>query len=384
MNELTVNPLDKDIQRGPILWALGRKGYMVQFPLLVALNEHPNSKNLNILGVTSNANIYLQHLQDSKQLLSVLDIPVSAITVFHFFMRWHSIRVTLVELLKRHASIVHVCMLSPWDIFFLSAAKEAGCTLLVTIHDAKQHLGEESYFMDKFRKWAISKADHVAVLSHHVAQTLKNEENFLRPIHVIEDGLVMRVEPALQPRKYPANGSMRLLFHGRIHAYKGLDLLLDAMLLLREQGCQYPLTIAGTGDLTPFQDKLALVQNLHVYNKFMSDSELLQFLEMHDVALLPYLEASQSAVAIDALWAALPSVATPVGALPKQFKSGIDALIIESVSAVALSNSILRLGSDAILYESLSLGAYNSYQTAGPRMAAKQWLSLYSDINVDN
>ena len=116
----------------------------------------------------------------------------------------------------------------------------------------------------------------------------------------------------------------------------------------------------------------------------MSDSELLQFLEMHDVALLPYLEASQSAVAIDALWAALPSVATPVGALPKQFKSGIDALIIESVSAVALSNSILRLGNDAILYESLSLGAYNSYQTAGPSMAAKQWLSLYSDINVDH
>ncbi|MBK6367977.1 MAG: glycosyltransferase [Polaromonas sp.] len=62
---------------------------------------------------------------------------------------------------------------SPWDLFFLNAAKRTKCPIVLTIHDAHQHLGEESILMDAIRKWSISKVDHIAVLSNHVKESLQ-------------------------------------------------------------------------------------------------------------------------------------------------------------------------------------------------------------------
>ena len=361
--------------RYPILWALGRKGYMVQYPLLAALNESGKT-----LAVTADVNIYLQNISQSSQLLCAVEIPTNASSLIKFLLNWYKTKIELVLQLKNNASIIHIIMASPWDVFFMAAAKKANCPILLTIHDAQQHLGEESFFMDAIRNWAISQADHIAVLSSNVEQTLKLNLKSDRPIHVVDEGLVMRVERALPARIFPTGRAIKLLFHGRIHAYKGLALLLDAMALLQNQGCEYALTIAGSGDLTPYQAKLEKLSNVSIHNYFISDAELLQTLESHDVSVLPYVEASQSAVAIDALWAALPAVATPVGALPKQFKHGVDALIIDTVDADALAKAIDKLCSDKQLYETLSLGAYNSYQTTGPAKAASQWISLYADI----
>lgn len=361
--------------RYPILWALGRKGYMVQYPLLAALNESEKT-----LAVTADVNIYLQNISQSSQLLCAVEIPTNASSLIKFLLNWYKTKKELVRQLKNNASIIHIIMASPWDVFFMAAAKKANRPILLTIHDAQQHLGEESFFMDAIRNWAISQADHIAVLSSNVEQTLKLNLKSDRPIHVVNEGLVMRVERALPARIFPTGRAIKLLFHGRIHAYKGLALLLDAMALLQNQGCEYALTIAGSGDLTPYQAKLEKLSNVSIHNYFISDAELLQTLESHDVSVLPYVEASQSAVAIDALWAALPAVATPVGALPKQFKHGVDALIIDTVDGDSLAKAIDKLCSDKQLYEALSLGAYNSYQATGPAKAASQWTRLYEEI----
>jgi glycosyltransferase involved in cell wall biosynthesis len=371
------NTMTDGKNRYPVLWALGRKGYMVQYPLLVALNGIQKT-----LAVTVDGNIYLQNMLQSSQILSIIHTPSDIISAVKFLFHWYCNKRKLITKLKDSASIVHIFMISPWDIFFVNAVKKSGCPIVLTIHDAKQHIGEESFLMDKLRTWTISKSDHVAVLSSHVAQTLQAQPDFNKPISVVPEGLVMRVEPPLQPRIYPGR-DLRLLFHGRIHAYKGLNLLLDAMVLLQSQGCQYSLTIAGSGDLAPYQTKIAQMLKVNVHNAFMTDEELLRVLATHDVCILPYIEASQSAVAVDALWAALPSIATPIGALPQQFKHGVDALIIESCSVDALAQAIHKLCGDKILYESLSRGAYASYRANGPQKAAEQWIQLYNVI-IDN
>lgn len=361
--------------RYPILWAIGRKGYMFQYPLLAALNI-----NGRTLAVTAGVNIYLQNIIHSSQLLYAVEIPSNLMSLIKFLLRWYKTQKELVKLLQDNASIIHIAMSSPWDVFFLAAARKANRPILLTIHDAQQHLGEESFFMDAIRKWTISQADHIVVLSMHVEQILKENLRINIPIHIIDEGHLTRAEPALTARSFPEGRLVKLLFHGRIHAYKGLDLLLDSMALLQNKGHQYALTIAGAGDLTPYRAKLEKLSNVSIQNHFMSATEILQTLESHDVAVLPYVEASQSGVAVDALWAALPAVATPVGALPKQFKHGVDALIIDTVSASSLATAIDKICSDKQLYETLSLGAYNSYRATGPEKVASEWNRLYADI----
>ncbi len=150
------------------------------------------------------------------------------------------------------------------------------------------------------------------------------------------------------------------------------------MLLLQSKGKNYSLTIAGAGDLGSYQDKLQKLSHISVKNHFLSDDELSQLLAENDVSVLPYIEASQSAVAIDALWAALPAVATPVGALPQQFNDGFDALLTTNIDAQAIADTLARLCDDKILYEHLSMGAHESYTKTGPMQAANQWLALYN------
>jgi glycosyltransferase involved in cell wall biosynthesis len=364
-----------DTERCPVIWALGRKGYMVQYPLLVALNVDGKA-----LAVTAAVNIHLHDITHNANLLLSINTPTDIFSLFNFFFYLRRSRRELLARLKERVSVVHVIMISPWDVFFLSTLKNSGCPLVVTIHDAKQHIGEESLLHDKLRDWMISGADYVAVLSSYVARTLELTPKFNKPIRLVSEGLVMRTESPLAARKCPVGRPMRLLFHGRIHAYKGLDLLLDAMGLLRAEGAEHSLTIAGPGELGPYRDRLEKLAGISINNHFMSDSELLEMLAVHDVAVLPYREASQSAVAIDALWAALPSVATPVGALPLQFKNGIDALITDTASAAAIACSIKKLCSNEKLYETLSAGARDSFLAAGPKMAATQWSNLYDSV----
>jgi glycosyltransferase involved in cell wall biosynthesis len=172
-----------------------------------------------------------------------------------------------------------------------------------------------------------------------------------------------------------------VLFHGRIHAYKGLDILLDALLELQAKNLHYALTIAGAGDLTPYQQKLDALDNVTIQNYFVPASEMLHLLATHDIAVLPYKEASQSGVALDALWAAMPAIATPVGALSKQLQHGVDALMLNNVNAHELAVAVEKLSSDKQLFEALSRGAYNSYQSSGPVKAAMQWNNLYAHIS---
>lgn len=363
--------------RLPVLWALGKKGYMVQYPLLAALSE----KN-QVLVLTSSVNAHLYAVAKRSQLLLDINIPSNITSMFKFILNWLSIRNKIITQLSERASIIHIVMCSPWDVFFLSAARKTKIPIVITIHDAKQHLGEESFLMDILRNWTISKTDHIAVLSSYVAQLLKQNQHFNKPITVVGEGLVMRVEPALQARQYPKGRPLKLLFHGRIHAYKGLNILLDAMRLLQKNGCLCSLTIAGAGDLAPYAVKLGKLDHVFIENRFLSDAELLQILAVHDALVLPYVEASQSAVAVNALWAALPSIATSVGALPQQLKHGIDALIVDEINEQAIATAICNLCNNKQLYEKLSQGACSSYQSTGPVKAASQWMNLYSNIAI--
>ncbi len=359
----------------PVIWAIGSKGYLVQSPLVAALGV-----NTPMLAVTSSSNINLQEITDKNQLLLAITTPNNWQTGIQFLLNIRKVRKQLVQKLKQQASIIHVVMCSPWDIFFLGALSQVGVPVIVTIHDAVQHKGEESAVMDYLRNWCISKADLVTVLSTHVANALQLDPKFKKPMHVVTDGLVMHSKPALAARPYPSHRPIKLLFHGRIHAYKGLDLLLDAMLLLQSKGKNYSLTIAGAGELGSYQDKIQKLSHITVKNHFLSEAELSHLLAEHDVSVLPYIEASQSGVAIDALWAALPAVATPVGALPKQFAHEQNALIVEKISPQMIADTLNRLCTDKLIYERLSQGAFDSYQKFGPEHSAKLWLQLYETI----
>ena len=111
------------------------------------------------------------------------------------------------------------------------------------------------------------------------------------------------------PTAPPPAPPINVLFFGRILAYKGLDVLLEAFRQL--DPAKFRLIIAGEGEVPPLE-----APNIEVENRFISDDRLPAYFQRAHIVALPYRAASQSGVAQLAFAFGRSVVSTRVGGLP--------------------------------------------------------------------
>jgi len=155
-----------------------------------------------------------------------------------------------------------------------------------------------------------------------------------------------------------------VLFFGFIRKYKGLDLLLDAMKILKENPIKIQsqslsglkLIVAGEfyEDEKPYREQinnLGIAENLILRTQFIPDSEVKYYLCAADAVIQPYRNATQSGVTPLAYHFEKPMIVTNVGGLPSLVpheKAGI----VAQPTAESIANAILRfyqLGEDYFL-----------------------------------
>ncbi len=131
-----------------------------------------------------------------------------------------------------------------------------------------------------------------------------------------------------------------LLFFGFIRKYKGLDVLLDAMKLLKDKlGAATPkLLVAGEfyEDRQSYDEQIAklnLQDVLILKTDFIPDSEVKYYLCAADVVVQPYRSATQSGVTPLAYHFEVPMIVTNVGGLPAMVPDGKVGLIAEPNTA---------------------------------------------------
>jgi glycosyltransferase involved in cell wall biosynthesis len=161
-----------------------------------------------------------------------------------------------------------------------------------------------------------------------------------------------------EARKYlglPENEKI-ILFFGFIRKYKGLDLLLEAMSILKNQqpATSYrQLLIAGEfyEDEKPYKElieKLGIQDLLILRTDFIPDSEVKYYLCAADAVIQPYRNATQSGVTPLAYHFEKPMVVTNVGGLPALVPHEKVGLVVEP-EPQAIAEGILRfyqLGED--------------------------------------
>ncbi len=143
-----------------------------------------------------------------------------------------------------------------------------------------------------------------------------------------------------------------ILFFGFIREYKGLDILLDAMALLKKQmpnsGFQIPkLLIAGEfyTDKKLYDDIIAkdnLQQHIILRTNFIADSEVKYYLSAADFVIQPYRRATQSGVTPLAYHFEKPMLVTNVGGLPDLVPDGKVGLIADP-DAQSIAEKIIEL-----------------------------------------
>lgn len=123
-----------------------------------------------------------------------------------------------------------------------------------------------------------------------------------------------------------------MLFFGFIRKYKGLDLLLDAIALLRDEPVKFLIAGEYYEDPAPYEEQirnLRIEDKLILHTKFIPDSEVKYYLCAADGVVQPYRNATQSGVTPLAYHFEKPMVVTNVGGLPALVPDGKVGLVAE-------------------------------------------------------
>jgi glycosyltransferase involved in cell wall biosynthesis len=321
-------------------WCLGKSSYVLHYPMCKALVENTgldlsvaiSSSNPRALDYNGMA-VPVRELSTSISARSAINVSRSALK-----LRGDA------RLLGSKPVLRHVYMVSPWDNVYLPYAKTRNSKLLVTVHDGQRHPGEENRILQAIESGPLHMADHLVAISAHVRDILNERFKGKKPVHLIEGGLVMEeAGKPRSPRLAPLSRPLRIIFFGRLHQYKGFDLLIEALKILKAESIEFQFVVAASGDLSAFKDDL---QHLHaeVQNApWLTDDVLDRAIASADINVLPYREASQSAVVIKALWQALPTVATAIGGLKEQLREGHDCLFASAPEPMVIANCLKRL-----------------------------------------
>jgi glycosyltransferase involved in cell wall biosynthesis len=111
-----------------------------------------------------------------------------------------------------------------------------------------------------------------------------------------------------------------MLFFGLVREYKGLDLLLDAMQLVKDQLPNLRLLIAGEfyEDERKYREQIkrnGLTERVIVRNEFVPDADLRKYFGAANLIVQPYKSATQSGVTQVAFHFEKPILVTNVGGL---------------------------------------------------------------------
>jgi len=247
----------------------------------------------------------------------------------------------------------------------VASIRRMGIPFLSVIHDAKPHPGDRTALVTPWLLREAHRASRVITLSRTVADDLVTlrqvkRENITTLFHPD-----FHLQAQAKPRERKAGEPLRLLFLGRIMAYKGLDVLVEAVAHARAGGAAVELGVAGSGDISSVRGQLDTL-GAEVCNRWLSDTDIDDFLFRYDAMACSHIEASQSGIASAAFGSLMPVVAMPVGGIAEQVVEGETGVLASKVSADAFGEAIARLANDHILYNRISRHLLDSAAERAP------------------
>lgn len=244
-------------------------------------------------------------------------------------------------------------IISYWMSFFVPGYAHIAnrmknrCKVIALLHNAIPH---EPRLVDKpLAKLFFSQCHGFITLSENVKNDLHSIQPQARCMvspHPLYNHFGEKKERAEACRSLGMDPEKKtLLFFGLIRHYKGLDLLIDAMSKLDET---FQLVIAGEcyGSFEKYQHQINASNaagRIHVYNQYIKDDEIATYFSAADALILPYRSATQSGVVSIAYHFNVPMISTPVGDFPDSISTPGTGIISNSITALALEESITTL-----------------------------------------
>ena len=302
---------------------------------------------------------------------------------------------TLLDEIKLH-DVVHIHEL--WHFPHFAAyvgAKKADKPYCISTHGhlSQWALGHKKFrkkiYMSVFQKRAIAQASALHAITQEEAQHIRRL-GVSTDIHLIPNGIHTNydAEPVDTSDFLTSYPSLRekpvLLFLGRIHPIKGLDLLTEAFELVLKRYPEIQLVIAGpdeNGYKQHIEDLLKRNKTYPncVFTGMLSEKDKLKALKLADILVLPSYSEVMGIATLEGMEAGLPVVITEGCQFPEIAETGAGLVVRHSPKS--LSDAILYLlDNPKIRLKMGKIGQRLVSQTYNWDHISDLYIDLYTDI----
>ncbi|MFD0834736.1 glycosyltransferase family 4 protein [Mariniflexile aquimaris] len=217
---------------------------------------------------------------------------------------------SLIPQLYKNYDILYLPYQHLWDIPFILLFKLLGRKVVFTVHDGVLHTGERNFIMQFLTNYRMRHSNCLIYLTQYVKRLVEERYKIIKPSHIVPLPIIENDFINIKKRN---RDSKNLLFLGRIDKYKGVEMLMDSVFDIPNEFDR--LIIAGKSLYTIDYLKH---EKIEIKDKYLSEEEIGALLSWANVLILPYTEATQSAVITLGVYAELPMICTKVGGFSEQ------------------------------------------------------------------
>ncbi len=301
--------------------------------------------------VTSECDVQIHYLEGPDKLLD--------------YYRYYRSLKELIQEINPH--IIHAMGLYSESFFAVRCALNSG------IRCAVSPRGSDILRASSAARWFIgnqilSKADIVLVQNRFMERESRAISSDIT-VSYLPNGVDRILDPV---KKEPY-----LLFVGRLHHVKGIDVLLDSM---KEVVENHPiqLRIVGDGEMEPLLEKIkehGLKNNIEFLGAKTGD-ELNSIISRASALILPSRSEAFPRIVIEAMAAGTPVIATKVGGIPELITDGCEGYLVEPDDPHSLAKAILNMMKDDTMRRTMG-------ENARKQAANYLWDNIVADlINV--
>lgn len=260
-------------------------------------------------------------------------------------------------IVTRRIDVVYNTMDFLWGSALAPGVARAGARYLLAVHDAERHPGENGMFREWLLARDIAAADGAITMTEAVRSRLIEKHHFpAERAWTAPLGVFVNTSSAVA-RSLPLDRPARLLFFGRILPYKGLDVALAAMPAIRAAFPGTELEIWSSGDIAPYSEALERTEGVRLHHGWIAEEMIPDIFVRTDLCILPYKEASQSAVIATALASGMPVVTTPIAGPVEQIADGLAGRVASGFSSWEFAEAVCDLLADREGYAKASASA---------------------------
>ncbi len=295
-----------------------------------------------------------------------------------FIARLWSVAAKEAEKFNPHVVHAHWWMPGGW------IASRLGLPYVITCHGTDVRLLETSYWR-ALAAPVMRRAAAITTVSEFLADDIRRVfREAARKIMVTP--MPLDIERFARGADAAKVSPPRVLFAGNLIASKGVDVLIDAIALLRDRGVSCQLRIIGAG---PEESKLHALAAQHAlgdavtWSPFISQHELpAEFGEATVTALVSRGQAEGLGLVLaEALLAGSAVVGTAAGGIPEVVVDEQTGLIAKDGDAADLARQLERLLTDRELRErTIASGRDRIRSRHAPVAAAERFIALYKEV----